>query len=179
MRQGRGRAQVRRSCSSAAAGGGTGGPGDPGLSPGAVQLLPSLTQRSGGWGQQPASRERPWDKAGVPETKPGASQSGRAGDGRVGGAAAALFGFLSGDTHARIHTHTKKEYSNTAEIKILGKGWKNTGDPEGTVVVGGRKSCLRAAPRKPVRGFGPQLRDSGFRSSIASVLCTHQLHVPP
>lgn len=63
------------------------GPGDPGPSPDAAQLLPSLNQRSGAWGQQPASRERPWDKPGVPETKPGASRSGRASDGRVGGAA--------------------------------------------------------------------------------------------
>ena len=75
-----------------------GGPGDPGPSPDAAQLLPSLNQRSGARGQQPASRERSWDKPGVPETKPGASRSGRAGDGRVGGAAAALFGFLTSDS---------------------------------------------------------------------------------
>lgn len=74
------------------------GPGNPGPSPDAAQPLPSLTQRSGAWGQQPASRERPWDKPRVPETKPGASRSGRAGDGCVGGAAAALFGFLTSDS---------------------------------------------------------------------------------
>nr|CAI9704845.1 unnamed protein product [Rangifer tarandus platyrhynchus] len=158
VRRGPGLAQVRRTGSCAAAGGATGDPGDPGPSPGAAQLLPSLTQRSGGWGQQPAFRERPWDKAGVPETKPGASQSGRAGDGRVGGAAAALFGFLSGDSYSGKNTQKKEEeeYSNTAEIKILGKGWKNTGDPEGTVVVGagGGAEVLPEGRPEEASGFG-------------------------
>lgn len=124
------------------------GPGDPGPSPDAAQLLPSLNQRSGAWGQQPASRERSWDKPGVPETKPGASRSGRAGDGRVGGAAAALFGFLTSDSSSgnNIQILSRLKYLEGME-KHRPPGRNGSGG--GGAV---RKSCLRAAPRKPVEG---------------------------
>lgn len=92
-----------RTGSCAAAGGATGASRRPWTQPRCDPAAPLAHPAQRGWGLQPASRERPWDKAGVPETKPGASQSGRAGDGRVGGAAAALFGFLPVTvTQARI-----------------------------------------------------------------------------